>query len=54
MHGWIVLSLQRNQADSHAVDLELALDAPHHRFVPKGNFVREQLIDGKKGMASWQ
>jgi replicative DNA helicase len=47
MRNWIVLSVEKNRAGRHAVDMEFALDASHFRIVPQGSFVRERLIDGK-------
>lgn len=47
MRSWVVLSVEKNRAGRHAVDIEYPLDAPHFRMVPQGQFVRERLIDGK-------
>lgn len=47
MRNQVVLSVEKNRAGRHAVDLEYALDAAHFRIVPRGDFVRERLIDGK-------
>ncbi len=47
MRSWLVLSLEKNRAGRHAVDMEFAFDAAHFRLVPQGDFVRERLIDGK-------
>jgi replicative DNA helicase len=47
MRNWVVLSVEKNRAGRHAVDMEYALDAAHFRIIPEGDFVRERLIDGK-------
>lgn len=47
MRGWIVLSVEKNRAGRHAVDLEFTLDAVHFRIDPEGDFVRERLVDEK-------
>ena len=47
MWGWIVLSVEKNRAGRHAVDMEYALDAAHFRILPEGDFVRERLVDEK-------
>ena len=47
MRGWVVLSVEKNRAGRHAVDMEFALDASHFRILPQGDFVRERLVDGK-------
>jgi replicative DNA helicase len=47
MRNWVVLSVEKNRAGRHAVDMEFTLDAAHFRIVPQGDFVRERLIDGK-------
>lgn len=47
MRNWIVVSMEKNRAGFHAVDMEFAIDAPHFRIVPEGDFVRERLVDEK-------
>ena len=47
MRNWIVISVEKNRAGRAAMDMEYALDASHFRIVPKGDFVRERLIDEK-------
>jgi len=47
MRSWVVLSVEKNRAGRHAVDMEYALDAAHFRILPDGDFVRERLVDGK-------
>lgn len=47
MRNWVVLSVEKNRAGRHAVDMEYVLDAAHFRIVSQGDFVRERLIDGK-------
>ncbi len=47
MRNWVVVSVEKNRAGRHAVDMEFVLDASHFRIIPKGDFVRERLIDGK-------
>jgi len=47
MRSWVVLSVEKNRAGIHAVDMEYALDAAHFRIVPQGGFVRERLVDEK-------
>ena len=47
MRSWVVLSVEKNRAGRHAVDMEFALDAAHFRIMPQGDFVRERLVDGK-------
>jgi replicative DNA helicase len=47
MRNWVVFSIEKNRAGRNAIDLEFALDAAHFRFVTKGNFVRDRLIDEK-------
>jgi hypothetical protein len=50
MRNWVVLSVEKNRAGRHAVDMEYVLDAAHFRIVSQGDFVRERLIDGKSVM----
>jgi replicative DNA helicase len=47
MRSWVVMSIEKNRAGRHAVDMEYALDAAHFRILPEGDFVRERLVDGK-------
>ncbi|HEY63802.1 MAG TPA: AAA family ATPase [Caldilineae bacterium] len=47
MRNWVVLSVEKNRAGRHHVDMEFALDAAHFRMVPIGGFVRERLVDEK-------
>jgi replicative DNA helicase len=47
MRNWIVISVEKNRAGFHAVDMEHAIDAPHFRITPHGDFVRERLLDEK-------
>jgi replicative DNA helicase len=45
--GFVVMSVEKNRAGRNAVDMEFQLDAAHFRIVPKGDFVRERLVDEK-------
>jgi len=47
MRNWVVFSIEKNRAGRNAIDLEFVLDAAHFRFVTKGNFVRDRLVDEK-------
>jgi len=47
MREWVVFSIEKNRAGRHTVDLEFNLDAPHFRFITKGDFVRDRLVDEK-------
>jgi len=47
MRGWVVMSIEKNRSGRNAVDMEFALDAPHFRIVPAGDFVRDRLVDEK-------
>jgi replicative DNA helicase len=47
MRSWVVLSVEKNRAGRHAIDMEFALDAAHFRILEEGDFVRERLVDGK-------
>lgn len=47
MRQWVVMSVEKNRAGRHAVDMEYRFEAPHFRFNPNGTYVREQLIDEK-------
>jgi hypothetical protein len=47
MRGWVVMTVEKNRAGRNAVDMEYPLDAAHFRFVCKGRFVRERLVDEK-------
>ena len=51
MRNRVVLTLEKNRAGRHAVDLEYVFDAPHFRFQTNGDFVRERLMDGKLVLA---
>jgi hypothetical protein len=51
MRNWVVMSVEKNRAGRHALDLEFPLDASHFRIVPNGDFVRERLVDEKVVMA---
>jgi hypothetical protein len=45
------MSVEKNRAGRNAVDMEFPLDAAHFRIVPKGDFVRERLVDEKVTLA---
>jgi replicative DNA helicase len=45
--NWVVMSVEKNRAGRNAVDMEYQLDAAHFRIVPRGDFVRERLVDEK-------
>jgi replicative DNA helicase len=45
--GWVIMSVEKNRAGRNAVDMEYKLDPAHFRMVPKGDFVRERLVDEK-------
>jgi replicative DNA helicase len=45
--GYVVMSVEKNRAGRNAVDMEYQLDAAHFRIVPKGDFVRDRLVDEK-------
>jgi len=47
MRNWVVMSVEKNRAGAHAVDMEYTLDGAHFRILPEGRFVRERLIDEK-------
>jgi len=47
MRNYVVLSVEKNRAGRNTVDMEFALDAAHFRIVPRGDFVRERLVDEK-------
>jgi replicative DNA helicase len=47
MRHWVVISVEKNRAGQHGINMEYALDAAHFQLVPKGGFVRERLIDEK-------
>jgi replicative DNA helicase len=51
MRNYVVLSVEKNRSGRNAVDMEYLLDAAHFRIVPKGDFVRERLIDDKVVLA---
>jgi replicative DNA helicase len=51
MRNYVVLSVEKNRAGRSTVDMEHLLDAAHFRIVPRGDFVRERLIDGKVVLA---
>jgi len=45
--NWVVMSVEKNRAGRNAVDMEYQLDASHFRIIPRGDFVRERLVDEK-------
>ncbi len=45
--NWVVMSVEKNRAGRNAVDMEYQLDAAHFRIVPRGDFVRDRLVDEK-------
>lgn len=47
MRNWVVMTVEKNRSGRNAVDMEYELDAKHFRMVPRGDFVRERLIDEK-------
>lgn len=51
MRNFVVLSVEKNRAGRNTVDMEYSLDAAHFRIVPKGDFVRERLVDDKVVLA---
>ncbi len=51
MRRWLVMSIEKNRAGAHAVDLEYKLDAQHFHIVQDGDFVRERLVDDRVTLA---
>ncbi|HNS51329.1 MAG TPA: DnaB-like helicase C-terminal domain-containing protein [Anaerolineae bacterium] len=51
MRTYVVLSVEKNRAGRNTVDMEFQLDAAHFRIVPRGDFVRERLVDDKVVLA---
>ena len=47
----VVMSVEKNRAGRNAVDMEYALDAAHFRFLCKGDYVHDRLIDEKVTLA---
>lgn len=45
--GMVIMSVEKNRAGRNGVDMEFQLDPAHFRIVPKGDFVRERLVDEK-------
>lgn len=45
--NFVVMSVEKNRAGRNAVDMEYQFDAAHFRIVPKGDFVRDRLVDEK-------
>lgn len=51
MRRWLVMSIEKNRAGAHAVDLEYKLDAQHFYLAQDGDFVRERLVDDRVVLA---
>jgi len=51
MRNYVVLSVEKNRAGRSTVDMEHLLDAAHFRIAPRGDFVRERLVDDKVVLA---
>lgn len=47
MRNWVVMSVEKNRAGRHSVDMEYPLDAAHFHLGTNGNYVRERLVDEK-------
>lgn len=47
MKNWVVMSVEKNRAGRHTVDMEYAMNAAHFHILAEGRFVRERLIDEK-------
>ncbi|MEA3407622.1 MAG: DnaB-like helicase C-terminal domain-containing protein [Chloroflexota bacterium] len=51
MRRWLVMSIEKNRAGAHAIDLEFQLDAQHFHLAETGDFVRERLVDDRVVLA---
>ena len=51
MRNYVVLSVEKNRAGRNTVDMEHLLDAAHFRIVPRGDLVRDRLVDEKVVLA---
>lgn len=47
MRRWVVFSIEKNRAGRSSVDLEFRLDASHFCMDPRGDYVRDRLIDDR-------
>lgn len=47
MHNWVVFSVEKNRSGRSGVDLEFHLDAAHFCIEPRGDYVRDRLIDDR-------
>ena len=47
MRNWVVFSIEKNRSGRSGVDLEFRLDASHFCMEPRGDYVRDRLIDDR-------
>jgi len=47
MHNWVVFSVEKNRSGRSGVDMEFRLDAAHFCIEPRGDYVRDRLIDDR-------
>lgn len=47
MRNWVVLSIEKSRSGRSGVDLEFRLDASHFCLEPRGDYVRDRLIDDR-------
>lgn len=47
MRNWVVFSIEKNRSGRSGVDLEFRLDASHFCMDPRGDYVRDRLIDDR-------
>jgi len=47
MRNWVVFSVEKNRSGRSGVDLEFRLDASHFCMDPRGDYVRDRLIDDR-------
>jgi replicative DNA helicase len=47
MRNWVVMTVEKNRAGRHAVDMQYMQDASHFRMLAQGDFVRDRLVDNK-------
>ncbi len=47
MRNWVVFSIEKNRSGRSGVDMEFRLDASHFCMEPRGDYVRDRLIDDR-------
>lgn len=47
MRNWVVMSVEKNRSGRNGIDMEFQLSAANFHFDPRGDYVRDRLIDDR-------